>query len=180
MLVTYFVNFRQLNDHLFGKELFILFAASAFRKLSSIYVFSYFPFGFEGRIWDLIVSVPDHCLSFYFGVCDQCRLKPACAATRKLGRSLKFRIKKEHICLRRVFSLIIKMCSESFDFALSLLLRHVVYMKANIIMHVWSSLVYVKEATMTSTLLLALVATVFTLNNVKTISIFIVILHCLT
>ena len=57
---------EQLNDHLFGKELFILFAASAFRKLSSIYVFSYFPFGFEGRIWDLIVSVPDHCLSFYF------------------------------------------------------------------------------------------------------------------
>ena len=48
------------------KELFILFAASAFRRLPSIYVFSYFPFGFEGRIWDLIVSVPDHCLSFYF------------------------------------------------------------------------------------------------------------------
>ena len=23
-------------------------------------------FGFQGRIWDLIVSVPDHCLSFYF------------------------------------------------------------------------------------------------------------------
>ena len=66
MLVTYFVNFRWLNDHLFGKELFILFAASAFRKLSSICVFSYFPFGFEGRIWDLIVSVPDYCLSFYF------------------------------------------------------------------------------------------------------------------
>ena len=38
----------------------------AFRKLPSIYLFSYFPFGFEGRIWDLIVSVPDHCLSFYF------------------------------------------------------------------------------------------------------------------
>ena len=48
--------------------MFILFAASAFRKLSSIYVFSYFPFGFEGRIWDLIVSVPDHCLSFYFNL----------------------------------------------------------------------------------------------------------------
>ena len=47
--------------------LFILFTASAFRKFPSIYVFSYFPFGFEGRIWDLIVSVPDHCLSFYFG-----------------------------------------------------------------------------------------------------------------
>ena len=24
-----------------------------------------FPFGFEGRMWDLIVSVLDHCLSFY-------------------------------------------------------------------------------------------------------------------
>ena len=23
-------------------------------------------YGFEGRMWDLIVSVPDHCLSFYF------------------------------------------------------------------------------------------------------------------
>ena len=43
----------------------MLFTASAFRKLPSIYVSSYFPFGFEGRLWDLIVSVPDHCLSFY-------------------------------------------------------------------------------------------------------------------
>ena len=42
------------------------FDLPAFRKLLSIYVFSYFPFGFEGRMWDLIVSVPDHCLSFYF------------------------------------------------------------------------------------------------------------------
>ena len=49
-----------------GKSCSFCFAASAFRKLSSIYVFNYFPFGFEGRIWDLIVSVPDHCLSFYF------------------------------------------------------------------------------------------------------------------
>ena len=32
----------------------------------SVYVFSYFPFYFEGRMWDLIVSVPDHCLAFYF------------------------------------------------------------------------------------------------------------------
>ena len=48
-----------------GGGLFVLFAAGAFRGLSSFYVFSYFPFGFEGRIWDLIVSVPDHCLSFY-------------------------------------------------------------------------------------------------------------------
>ena len=50
-----------------GKGLFIRFTARAFRKVLLIYVFSYFPFGFEGRIWDLIVSVPDHCLSFYLG-----------------------------------------------------------------------------------------------------------------
>ena len=43
------------------------FTARAFRKLLSIYVhvFSYLPFGFQGRMWDLIASVPDHCLSFY-------------------------------------------------------------------------------------------------------------------
>ena len=58
-------NFRQLNDHLSGKELFIRLSASDFRELLSVYVFIYFPFGFEGRIWDLIVSVPDHSLSFY-------------------------------------------------------------------------------------------------------------------
>ena len=34
-----------------------------------------------------------------------------------------------HLCLRCVFSLITKICSESFDFALSLLLTHVVYIK---------------------------------------------------
>ena len=32
------------------------------------YVLTYFPFGFEGRIWDLIVLVSDYCLSFYFAI----------------------------------------------------------------------------------------------------------------
>ena len=44
----------------------ICLGKSCFCKLLSIYVFIYFPFGSEGRIWDLIVSVPYHCLSFYF------------------------------------------------------------------------------------------------------------------
>ena len=60
--------YNEIIDAYFSFYVFILFAASAFRKLSSVYVFSYFPFGFEGRIWDLIVSVPDHCLSFYFDI----------------------------------------------------------------------------------------------------------------
>ena len=29
-----------------------------------MYYLCYFPFGFEGRMWDLIVSVPVHCLYF--------------------------------------------------------------------------------------------------------------------
>ena len=64
---TYYVSdiFRYLNEQLFGKELFIRFTVRAFPKLLSMYAFSYFPFGFDGRIWDLI-SLPDHCLSFYF------------------------------------------------------------------------------------------------------------------
>ena len=53
-----------MTTYMSGKELFIRFTARAFRKLLSIYVFRHFPFSFEGRIWDLIVSVPDHCLSF--------------------------------------------------------------------------------------------------------------------
>ena len=58
------------------EELFIRFTTSAFRKLPSIYVFSYFPFGFEGRMWDLIVSVPDHCLSFYLASTGLAALHP--------------------------------------------------------------------------------------------------------
>ena len=61
-----FCKFWELNGHLFGKELVIRFTASAFCKLLSIYIISYFPFGFEGRMWDLIVSVPEYCLYFYF------------------------------------------------------------------------------------------------------------------
>ena len=45
---------------------------SAFRKQLSVYVFSYLPFGYKGRLWDLIVSVPDHCLSFYLDL-DACK-----------------------------------------------------------------------------------------------------------
>ena len=79
-----------MNDHLFGKELFILFTASAFRKLPSIYVFNYFPFGFKGRIWDLIVSVPDHCLSFYlkyYHILYQLQKLRARLGTHKTGLS---------------------------------------------------------------------------------------------
>ena len=63
------ISIRSLTDQLFGKELFIRFTARTFRKLLSMYVFSYvfsyFPFGFEGRIWDLIVSVSDHLFTLH-------------------------------------------------------------------------------------------------------------------
>ena len=50
----------------FGKKCSLGLPRVPFRKLPSFYVFSYFPFGFEDRIWDLFVSLSDHCLSFYF------------------------------------------------------------------------------------------------------------------
>ena len=80
---------------------------------------------------------------------------------------------KGHLCLSRVFTLITKIYSESFDFALSLLLTHVVCMKPTLSCLIISGL----RKTLMLTLLLALVALVFTPNNVRTISVFIVILH---
>ena len=51
-----------------GKELFIRFTPRAFRKLLSVYVFAVdiFLLDFDGRMWDLIVSVPEPFSSFYF------------------------------------------------------------------------------------------------------------------
>ena len=44
-----------------------------FRDRLSISVDPSVPFGFEGRMWDLIVLIPDHCLSIYCGHC--CSIK---------------------------------------------------------------------------------------------------------
>ena len=59
-------------------------------------VFSYFPFGFEGSMWDLIVSVPDHCLSFYFvsvriaAVVDKINKMADCRFSHLEGKQGKF------------------------------------------------------------------------------------------
>ena len=92
---TYYVSdiFRELTDHLSGKGLLIRFKARAFRKLLSLYIFSYFPFGFEGRIWDLIVSVPDLCLSFNFSSSS----KPKGSGTVSFFSKNRFEINK--ICI---------------------------------------------------------------------------------
>ena len=54
---------------MFGKELFICFIVCVFCGRLSIFVrmSPSLPFGFGGGIWDLIVLISDHCLSFYFG-----------------------------------------------------------------------------------------------------------------
>ena len=65
MFVTYFSKFEVAEWPPVRERDVHSVTASAFRKLLSIYVFSYSSFGLEGRMWDLIVSVPDHCLSFY-------------------------------------------------------------------------------------------------------------------
>ena len=50
---------------------FIRFTERVFRERLSICVCASFPFGFEGGMWDFIVLVPDHCLSFDFSVFRQ-------------------------------------------------------------------------------------------------------------
>ena len=35
-----------------------------YRERLSIYICASFPYGFKGEMWDLIVLVPGHCLSF--------------------------------------------------------------------------------------------------------------------
>ena len=50
-----------------GKSCSFTFTVLVFRESLSICVSAFFPFGFEGGMWDdLIVLVPDHCLCFHF------------------------------------------------------------------------------------------------------------------
>ena len=56
---------RCLNDHLFGKELFIRFTVSVFRGRLSKLMCSSFSFGTVCRTWVVIVLIIDHCLSIY-------------------------------------------------------------------------------------------------------------------
>ena len=40
-----------------------------FRERLSIRIYVFFPFGFVGGMWHLIVLVPGHFLSFHFAFC---------------------------------------------------------------------------------------------------------------
>ena len=55
-----------LNGHLFGKELLFGLLRVSFLNILSICVCAAFRFGFEDWMWDLVVLIPDHCLSIYF------------------------------------------------------------------------------------------------------------------
>ena len=49
-----------------GKELFIRFTMRFFSWVfDQVCVCPSFPFGIEGRMWDVIVLTPDHCLFIY-------------------------------------------------------------------------------------------------------------------
>ena len=54
-----------LNDHLFGKELFIWFAVRAFLECLSICVCFSFHFGSMGGMWDLTELISVHFISFH-------------------------------------------------------------------------------------------------------------------
>ena len=54
----------KLNDHLFGEELLRLYACP--ESVCLICVSRSFSFGIEGRMWDVIVLIPNLYLSIYF------------------------------------------------------------------------------------------------------------------
>ena len=43
-----------------------VYCVCVIRERLSFVCICFFPFGFESGVWDLIVLVPDHCLSLYF------------------------------------------------------------------------------------------------------------------
>ena len=50
----------------FAWDAMLTMAGISLELIKDIDMYQMVETGFEGRIWDLIVSVPDHCLSFYF------------------------------------------------------------------------------------------------------------------
>ena len=60
--------FSMRNEHLFGKELLILFTVFVSRVPISICACAPFPFAFKCGVWDLIALLPEHCLSIYFSL----------------------------------------------------------------------------------------------------------------
>ena len=56
-----------LNDHLFGKDLFIQLTVHVFCEHLSVYVYASFHFCLrKGWMLDLIVFVLDHCLPLFY------------------------------------------------------------------------------------------------------------------
>ena len=68
ILYMYIAPGQGLTTHLSGKELLIRLPRVPFVNCCQFMYLVVSPFDFEGRMWDLIVSVPDHCLSFYFTI----------------------------------------------------------------------------------------------------------------
>ena len=50
------------------ERLFIRFTVHVFHESLSVCMSASFPFGFEGGMWDLILLVPDYCLSTNFSL----------------------------------------------------------------------------------------------------------------
>ena len=48
-----------------GKSCLFSLLGVSFVNVYQLYVCPSFPFGIEGGIWDVIVFIPDHCLSLY-------------------------------------------------------------------------------------------------------------------
>ena len=50
-----------------GRAVYSVYCACLLWAFVKFCVCPSFPFGIEGGMWDVIVLIPDHCLSIYFG-----------------------------------------------------------------------------------------------------------------
>ena len=106
MLLSFSV--RVAADHLFGKELLIRLTVLVFRgRWSNFVCVSFFPFGIEGGMWDVIVLIPDHCLSLYFPILPTPLALTSAVLTRVIPISNSERARKYMFCIflctRRLF-----------------------------------------------------------------------------
>ena len=65
-------------------------------RLSILCVCPSFHFGFDGGMWDLIVLIPDYCLSVYFVYISQNNLSPIHVSRFPIYSKLKINVKSNY------------------------------------------------------------------------------------
>ena len=66
MLLLYLVRIAEWSPVCLGKSCSFGLLYMSFLNVYQMLCVSHFPFGIECGMWDVIVLIPDHCISIYF------------------------------------------------------------------------------------------------------------------